>query len=234
MSRHRFRERWSLPGRRASPSEVGARMTAWLLDAVQALGGDLSWRTVDDLSREDDELVHRRLAMEGAEGSSLRARAQAELALSRGNRPGGSGRVELVRTRPWAHVRIDTHGGEEHWDVEAFGVTEVTFEALREAHARSMGEAAAVGGARKDAPDETPVILARGSGPDLAQWLSDLEAIGAEARREDDAVVVTSLAPPDLDELYEARVTLGEILAEAGEDDWEIRALEVLFALTAG
>ena len=40
VTRFRFRERWTVIGRRADPADVGQRMAAWLLDAVAVFGPD--------------------------------------------------------------------------------------------------------------------------------------------------------------------------------------------------
>ncbi|MGE3632883.1 MAG: hypothetical protein AB7P00_23505 [Sandaracinaceae bacterium] len=137
------RERWSLPGRRAAPEEVASRMTAFVMDAVPRLGADLSWRTAFDESSLGDRSIQRSLELVGARGEWELARASLELAVrADAERPALSGRIELVRAQPFVRIAIDTHAGEEHWDIEAHGLSEVTLEALRDVHARVMGEAA--------------------------------------------------------------------------------------------
>ncbi len=234
MSRARHRERWSLLGRRADPVDAGARLAGWLLDAVAILAPDASLRTVEDEARAGDEVVLRRLGLEGTRDGTLVARARCELALSRGERPSGAGRVELSRVAPWTRVTIDTHGGEEHWDVDAFGVTAATLDRLREAHAAVMGATPARGGARRDPPEPTPVRIVAADAAQARLWREDLAALPFDAAVDGATLAIAPARLRGLDEAFAAQVALGEILAEAGVEAWDERALVLLLALDAG
>ena len=87
------------------------------------------------------------------------------------------------------------------------------------------------GGARVDEAEALPLVLARGSAEDRTNWLDDLFSLGAEADVQGDAVRLLAMPLRNFDAAFEARVTLGEILSEAGHAAWEERALEVLLAL---
>ena len=66
-------------------------------------------------------------------------------------------------------------------------------------------------------------------------WTADLDDVGLPARvtleEETWEVRVEASEIANLDELDEARITLGEVLAEAGEEDWADVAEELLAQL---
>ncbi|MEZ4336956.1 MAG: hypothetical protein R3B82_10040 [Sandaracinaceae bacterium] len=232
-----YRARWSFVGQTRSFLDTGRLMARWSAQAIELLAPTLEWTsTVEQHS--DYELVE---SWESSHVVRYRADARGEgrselVAGGRGKKVGGSGRVTLTALRPFAFFEADGHCDVEHWDVLAGGVSETAIDAVRLLLEAEIGATAQVVVNELESFARSAVVVASTRDEDEARlWAGDLDDVGllADAEPEGDgwAVRIRASEVESLEALGEARVALGEVLAEAGHEDWSTRADAVLARL---
>lgn len=236
-----YRVRVSFPGETRSLLETGRAMARWAEAAVRILAPELSWESVVEehadfeLARQWQQTHVVRLSGAGDDGTE-RGRGESRLrAGGKGSRIGGTGRVVVRAVGPARQLVADNHCDVTHWDVSVGPIDREGLDRMIGALEEELGAEAQLSAAREDEAAIAPQVLVPDCDPeDAALWLRDLAEVGLTPRRDGDALWIESAALPDVDALEAARVTLGEILSEAGHDDWEERALEILLRLPPG
>lgn len=237
-----YRARLSFPDATRSLIETGRTMARFAELAVEVLAPELHWESAvlehadfGVLERWESSHVVRYAGTDDA--GTTRARGESRLtAGGRGSAVGGTGRIVVETIQPVRHLTIQNPCDVSHWDIDAGPLTEAQIEALRRCLEGVLGDRARPAGDRRDAVEPGAWTLVRGvSREDAALWREDLRACGLEARtdpEEDTVTLVLERATlADLEALHEARVTIGEVLSEAGHDDWEAQARWALMVL---
>jgi len=235
-----YRARVAFPGESRTLLETGRVMARWADVMVGVLAPELRWQSAVE-EHADYELIScwqasHIVSLSGhAPDGALRGRGESRLAAGgKGSRLGGTGRIAVDAVRPVRHLAVDNHCDVTHWDLEVGSISREQLDDLLEALEDAVGAEAELSSAREARVEPGERVLARGAtDEDLALWLRDLDESGLRARADGRDVVVEGADLADVEALREARVTLGEILAEAGHDDWEARALEALLHLPA-
>jgi hypothetical protein len=238
VERFTYRARVSFPGQSRPLLETGRVMARWAEHLVRVLAPELRWDSAVE-EHADYELLSRWQAshvvsLVGRDpDGTMRGRGESRLAAGgHGARLGGTGRIAIDTVRPVRHLAVDNHCDVTHWDLEVGSISRAQLDALLESLEAAVGADAQLSSAREAAVEPGERVLARqASDEDLALWLRDLDESGLQARADGRDVVVERAHLPDVEALREARVTLGEIYAEAGHDDWEERALDTLLHL---
>ncbi|MBX3272153.1 MAG: hypothetical protein KF729_17945 [Sandaracinaceae bacterium] len=232
-----YRARWSFVGQTRSLMDTGRLMARWGEQAAALVAPSLEWTAAveahaDYALTEAWEASH---VVRFEAGTRGEGRAQL-VAGGRGTKVGGSGRVSVASVDPFAYFDADGHCDVEHWDVSAGGVSEPVIEAARVLLEAEVGAPAAVVVHALERFERGPALVARTADEDEARlWAGDLDdaGIAAGVERDPEGWVVRARAASiaSLAQLVEARVTLGEVLGEAGHDDWAARAQALLARL---
>jgi len=234
-----YRARWSFVGQTRSLVRTGHLMARWAESAAALLAPELDWdAAVQEHSdyeldgRWETSHVVRLHAWTSAGGTSRLA------AGGREKRIGGSGRVVLRAVGPPRFLDVDAHCDVTHWDVRCGGVERAAVDAMMRILEEEVGAAATIGAEEVTGYQRGPRRVARTEDEgDALLWVGDLADVGLPARsRAVDGgyeVHVQASEIATLEELERARVTLGEVLAEAGSDDWAERAERLLVQVGA-
>lgn len=238
-----LRARLSFPGLSRSFAETGRAMSSFVSTTAAVLAPELAWsivaREVDDLARDDERWSARhvvRLAGVDREGAQ-RGRAEALLvAGGDAKRMGGNGLCTIETVGPARYLAVDNHCNVTHWDIHAAPLTMAQLTGVRRALEEILGAKSELGGERREAFARAAQVLASSAEPDEAGlWMEDLERAGLASRGLTAAhgvtVYVERASLADVDALDRARIALGEILGEAGHDDWDERARSLLVRL---
>ncbi|HJL15707.1 MAG TPA: hypothetical protein RMH99_08630 [Sandaracinaceae bacterium LLY-WYZ-13_1] len=230
-----FRARLSFPGESRSLLDTGRLMARWAERIVDVLAPELRWESA--VQEHADYAMPRRwqashvVQLTGIDETGVR-RGWGESRLAaggKGSRLGGTGRIVIETVRPVRHLSVDDHCDVTHWDLRVGAVTRAQLDALIEALEDEIGAEGRLSRGRESAvTGEAPRLVTVDDAEDRDLWLRDLADAGLRGRVDGSTLRVVSAALPDVDALFAARVTLGEILAEAGHEDWEDRALDVL------
>ena len=235
-----LRVRLSFPDRTRPLDETAAIMSEWARAVAPVLAPELRW---DARLVESGPLGggarwgHRHvLALSGASGGVERGRGEVRLvAGGDAARLGGNGLLELETVSPVRYLLVDNHCNVTHWDLAVAPIDELAFDRARRALEDALGARARLGGERKEPLVRAPQIVATASADEAALWIEDLASVGIACRGQTTPDGVTVIAErADLDDvaaLAEARVVLGEVLGEAGHEDWLERARELLVRL---
>jgi hypothetical protein len=217
-------------------------MEVWSLEVASVLAPELRWQA-ETVAREDRldegqwETTRRvRLVGRGRDGVE---RGRGEVRLEAGGtltQVGGHGLIELEAVRPVRYLVADNHCDVTHWDVLASPVDEAGAEALVRSLERVLGRELERGGERRDPVARVAQLLGSADTEEAALWMEDLDAASIAARGQamPDGRIAVLLEDTDLDDVFdleEARITLGELLSEAGHDDWQERARALLARL---
>lgn len=242
MSLFVLRARLSFPGQTRALPETGRAMDAWAREAARVLAPELRWQVYvdedEDLEGEDRWGTTHVSRIEGEDGEgALKGEGEAHLAAGGDSKKvGGNGLIELQAVGPYRYLLADNHCDVTHWDIEAAPIREEQLVELRRALESVIGEKCEIGGERLDPIERGAQLLAKdASAEDAALWMEDLESVGITCRGHASGDTMTlfvekaSLA--DVEALREARVVLGEILSEAGHEDWHERARQLLVQL---
>lgn len=242
MSRFELRVRLSFPGLSRSLPETGQAMEAWAHAAARILAPELRWsaevRERGD-AVDDSRWASTRVVRLSGRTPDETPRGRGEVRLAAGGdlaQVGGNALVELEAVRPVRYLVADNHCDVTHWDLLASPVDEGQIEALVRALEAILGQDSERGGERRDPVSASTQRIGPATAEDAAIWLEDLEAVGLSARGQAsaDGSLAVFVERSQLDEvldLEEARTTLGEILAEAGHEDWYERARALLARL---
>ncbi len=233
-----YRARWSFVGQTRSLLQTGRLMARWAEQAAELIAPGAGWEATvkehaDFELSEQWESSHVVLLRAGERGAG-RSRLTAG---GRGKSVAGTSQVTLRTLAPLAYFEADGHCNVEHWDVRAGGIDETVLDAIRLILEQEIGAVAARSVGQLETYERGPVEVADTTHEDEARlWMDDLEDTGLPATvqaRADGAWVVSIVRSElrRLDELERARITLGEVLAEAGHDDWSARCDEVLAQL---
>lgn len=232
-----YRARWSFVGQTRSLLDTGRLMARWSEQAFELLAPELGF-TAEVEEHADYALTE---AWETSHVVRFRAVGRAEgrsqlVAGGRGTKVGGSGRVTLATWGPFAFFEADGHCDVEHWDVLAGGVTERALDGARALLEGEIGAPAEIVVTELERFDRGEIAVASTEDPDEARlWAGDLEDARLLARVDAEGgrytVRVAACEASTLEELGEARVTLGEVLAEAGHEDWSARVDRLLARL---
>lgn len=229
-----YRARWSFAGETRSLMDTGRLMARWSEQVVDSLAPALPWSAnveehadFDLIERwETSHVVRFEAGERGLAISRLRAGG-------RDKRVGGTGRLTVHTVGPVTFFEADGHCNVEHWDIRAAGVEPTALDAARVLLEGEVGAPAEVVVASHEEYARGPLEIARTADEDEARmWAGDLDDVGLVAALDPHdggfSVRVTAHEITTLDALEEARVTIGEILAEAGHEDWSRRADELL------
>lgn len=232
-----YRARWSFVDQTRPLLETGRLMARFGEAAARSLAPDLEWRTQVE-EHADFEMVERWEAshvvtLYGGENGLGASKLQAG---GRGRRVGGMGRVTLSTASPTRFLEVDGHCDVTHWDVRLGGVSAAEVGALRAALEAELGAGATESDVRTTSYERGPREIARTTDEaDALLWAGDLDDVGLIARSEPDGedfvVRIESSEIATIEDLEAARITLGEVLAEAGHEDWTERADELLVQL---
>lgn len=237
------RVRLSFPGETRALAETAAIMEAFARSAARVLAPELSWSaetTAHDEHADDARWASTHVVRLLGRDSEGTQRGRGEVHLSAGgdaSRVGGNGLIELETVRPARFLLADNHCDVTHWDLVASPLDEDTFSGVQSALERAVGRPAERGGERREPFTPSAQLLAEGaSAEDAALWIEDLGSVGLRSRghaaRPDAlAVLVESADLEDILDLEDARTTLGEVLGEAGHEDWYERARSLLARL---
>lgn len=244
MTSFELRARVSFPGVSRDFAGTGRAMAAWAEAAARALAPELAWRA--EIAEDDDLASGERwgsshvvvLTGEDADGVRRGRGKSLLIAGGKGSRIGGNGLVEIETVRPARYLGADNHCNVEHWDLVAAPIDERTFDAIRSALEDAVGERARVAGERRDPIEPgAQLIVSSASAEDIAVWIEDLATAGLAARGQAAergiALFLERASLEDVGALERARVTLGEVLSEAGREDWDERWRELLVRLPA-
>ncbi|MFK7987803.1 MAG: hypothetical protein AB8I08_17430 [Sandaracinaceae bacterium] len=233
---HEVAIRYSFPGLTASLMDTGRAMASFAELAVEALAPELSWahavrEHADYGALERWEATHV-VAFEGrSPGGELLGRAESRLvAGGQGSRIGGSARIVVESVRPTRVYRIETPCDVTHWDLVGGPVQPSELDAVRRLLETTLERGSEATVIRKTALVREPQRLS-GAAEDLAVWAKDLARVGIETERDGEGLRMLRGTFDDLDALQAARVTLGEIAAESGKEDWDDAALGHLLRL---
>ncbi len=232
-----YRARWSFVGQTRSLLDTGRLMARWSEQAFELLAPELAFSAHVE-EHADYALTE---AWETSHVVRFRAAGRAEgrsqlVAGGRGTKVGGTGRVTLASVGPFAFFEADGHCDVEHWDVLAGGVTERALDGARALLEGEIGGPAEIVVTELERFERGEIAVASTDDEDEARlWAGDLEDARLVARAEPDGarwtVRVTACEAATLEELGEARVSLGEVLAEAGHEDWSTRVDPLLARL---
>jgi hypothetical protein len=239
-----WRARLSFPGATRSLLETGRLMARWAEELAEIVGPELTWEArVEehaDLALVDHWEASHVVTLIGRDAKGVeRGRGESRLtAGGRGQRIGGSGRITLEAVGPLRRLDVTNTCDVTHWDVTTGALDETRVDAARVLLEALVGLPAHVSGDRwAPAEDALRVIAEDPAEDDVDTWLGDLDDVDVLARLEQDAgssaLIVEGASIADMDALREARLVLGEVLAEAGHEDWEERANLLLVLLTA-
>lgn len=234
-----YRARWSFLGDTRPLLQTGRSMARWAEAAAGVLAPELEWAArvqehadLDLVDRwETSHVVRFTAAAVGGGVSRL-------VAGGRKHRIGGSSRVELRALAPMRYLDADSHCDVTHWDVRLGGIDEAAVRAIRLLLEAELESRAAVANEHVMEYERGPRIAALTDDEEDARlWAGDLEDAGlaAVAGRLEDGweVRVESSGLASLDDLEQARITLGEVLAESGVEDWAEQADELLAQLSS-
>jgi len=221
-----YHARWSFLGQNRSLIDTGRLMARWAEAAAELLAPELAWETRVQ-EHADFELIER---WETSHVVYLLAgtMGKGESRLVAGGRRthvGGSSRIVVRTASPTRFLEVDSHCDVTHWDVRAAGVERAAVDAMRARLEQELGVTATLGGERGESYDRGPrrVALTHDEA-DARMWAGDLDDVGLPSgvsrRDEGWEVLVQASEIRELGGLDEARVTLGEVLAEAGEESW--------------
>ncbi len=241
-TRYELRARLSFPEHSRGLDETASVMSEWAREAAAVIAPELRWdaQIVERGSPAGSARWGRRhvvkLAGTTDEGTT---RGRGEVLLAAGGdatRVGGNALVEIEAVGPTRYLLADNHCNVTHWDLIAAPLEELQIDRLRRALEEAVGASAKVGGERREplAP-AAQVVVASATAEDAATWMEDLALAGIACRGSTTAERVTLIAEratlTDVDALAAARVALGEVLSEAGHDDWHERARDLLVRL---
>ena len=229
-----YRARWVFSGETRSLMDTGRLMARWSEQVVDALAPDLEW-SANVEEHADFELVEQWetshvVRFEAGEAGLGISRLRAG---GREKRIGGTGRLTVRTVAPLSFFEADGHCNVEHWDIRAAGVDATALDAAQRLLEGEVGKPAAVSVATREEYERGPVEVARSGDEDEARmWTGDLDDVGLASAcgvHEGEWIVqMTASEIATLEALEEARVTVGEILAEAGHEDWAQRADDLL------
>lgn len=233
--------RLSFPGLSRSLEETGRAMAAWARAAAGVLAPELTWTTA---SEESEDLggdarwgtsVSAELTGRDADGAALGC-ARVRLAVGGDtSTAGGSSSIEIETVRPYRYLAADNHCDVTHWDLVAAPLTELGIAALRRNLEEVLGRQAELGGERREPIELAAQLLTAAEPEDAAVWIEDLRSVGIASRGhagpEGVGVFLERASIEDVGALEEARVVLGEVLSEAGHEDWHERTRHVLVRL---
>ena len=235
--------RLSFPGLTRPLEATGEAMAVWTRAAAKVLAPELTWRTESEEREhlDDDGRWGARFLLElaGTRPDGARhGRARMRLAVGGDKaRAGASSSIEIETIAPARHLHADNHCDVTHWDVRASPVTADDIDALRLALEGLLERHAEAGGERRERIERGAQLLGRTDAEEAALWIDDLRSVGIEARGHTSAggvsVLVERACIDDIATLDEARVVLGEVLSEAGHEDWYERARHLLVRLPA-
>lgn len=237
--------RLSFPGLSLPLDETGRAMAAWTQAAASILAPELTWTTTTE-EKEDlgtDARWGTRIFVELiGRDPNAKTHGRARLRLAVGGdatRAGASSSIEIETVQPPRHLHADNHCDVTHWDLTAAPVTEAQVDALRRALEDVLERSAKVGGERRDPLERAAqLVTTSAEAGDAALWIEDLASVGIESRghatAEGVSVFLERMAMDDVEDLDEARVVLGEVLSEAGHEDWHERARRLLVRLPGG
>lgn len=201
-------------------------MARWSEQAAELIAPGLDW-TATVAEHADFELAE---AWEASHVVRYQAGSHGEgvsqlTAGGRGKKIGGAGRITLRSIRPFAFFEADGHCDVEHWDIVAGGITEQALDAVRLLLEAEIGARANVALGAMEQFELGLVDVATTDDEEEARlWAGDLDDVGliarADAHESGWMVRVEVSEVGSLVELQEARVTLGEVLAEAGHQEW--------------
>ncbi len=219
-------------------------MRAWTDAAARILAPELDWRADpgrhEDLGRGDCFGERHVAALHGAAEGAVRGGAEARLVAGGGAKKiGGNGLVEIEAVAPLRYLTADNHCNVEQWDLVAAPIDERQRDALVRALEDAVGaEATLTELGRETIEAGARPLVAAARADDAALWMEDLASVGVTCRGhatdEGLSVFAERATIDDLDALEEARITLGEVLGEAGHDDWHERWRELLVRLPGG
>jgi hypothetical protein len=242
MSGFDLRVRLSFPGLSSSLSETAKAMEEWALASARVLAPELRWTTEVRQRGEETDDTHwsstHVVRLHGTARDGAR-RGRGEVRLAAGGdmaQMGGNGLVEIEALGPTRYLVADNHCDVTHWDVVACAVDDAQIESLARALESTLGRRAERGGERRDPIARSAQVVGHAASEDAALWIEDLDAVGLGCRGHagPDGRVMVMIEHADLEEildLEEARVTLGEVLGEAGHEDWYERARALLARL---
>jgi hypothetical protein len=241
MTAYELRARLSFPGQTRALSETASVMEAWARVAARILAPELTWiATLEESEEIEGEGRWGTAFVVRLEGSDAHgaARGRGEVRLTAGGdrkRLGGNGLVEIETVRPTRYLLADNHCNVAHWDLSVVPVTDAQLEGLRHALEELIGHRAEIGGERRHELVRGAQLVASGSSDDAVVWMEDLESVGLSCRGhangERFTILVERGALRDVEELREARIALGEVLSEAGDEDWHERSRSFLARL---
>lgn len=233
--------RLSFPGLSRSLEETGRAMAAWTREAARVLAPELAWATAneqsEDLGGEERWGTSVTAELTGTDGSGAAlGRARVRLAVGGDtSTAGGSSLIEIEIVSPYRYLAADNHCDVTHWDLVAAPLSELGIAALRRKLEEVLGSQAEIGGERRDPIELAAQLLTATEPEDAAVWIEDLRSVGIESRGhagpEGVGVFLERASIEDVGALDEARVVLGEVLSEAGHDDWHERTRRVLARL---
>ncbi|GAB5541879.1 MAG: hypothetical protein SangKO_016390 [Sandaracinaceae bacterium] len=231
----RWRARWVFAGQTRSLLDTGRLMARWAEDAAGVLAPELEWvaqvREHADFGLPGQWQASHVVDLFALRGGRTVGSGESRLAAGgKGQRIGGSARVEVESVGPVRRLVVDNGCDVARWDVDVGGANARTIDAMRVLLEGEIGAQAALEDERCEPLSDEPVRL-DGEPEDLALWAEDLRAAGLSAEKRAGGLVVSRARLSDVEALRAARVTLGEIFAEAGHEDWEDRALEALLSL---
>ena len=239
-----WRGRLSFPGATRSLLETGRLMARWAEDLAELVGPELTWESQveehADLALVDHWEASHIITLIGRDAEGVeRGRGESRLmAGGRGHRIGASGRIVVEAVSPLRRLDVTNSCDVTHWDVMMGALDETAVDAARVLLEELVGMPAHVAGGRWAPTDEALRVIARDPDEDeIDTWLGDLEDVDVAARLDQDAGASALIAEratiEDIETLGEARLVLGEVLAEAGHEDWEERTSLLLLLLTA-
>lgn len=237
-----LRTRLSFPDQSRGLDETAAVMSAWARAAAAVLAPELRWNAEilesGELGRGARWGARHVVRLVGHDDDAVeRGRGEVRLvAGGDGKRVGGNGLVEIESVAPVRRLSADNHCNVTHWDLVAAPLDELQIDRMRRALEDALGVRAQLGGERRAPLSRTAQIVARDArADDAAVWMEDLGSVGVTCRGLTTAEGVTVIAERALlasvTALAEARVVLGEVLSEAGHDDWHERARDLLVRL---
>ena len=233
-----YRARWSFVGHTRSLLDTGRCLARFGEQAARLLVPDLDWsarvQAHSDLEVADRWETSHVVDLCGGAGARGCARLMAG---GRGKRVAGASTLTLETLRPLTFIEINSHCNVEHWDVCGLGVELSVLDAMRAALEAELGATGEVFVGERRGFSRGPREIASTESQDEAQlWAADLDEAGLASsvteRGSRFAVAVTESRVQTFERLTEARVTLGEVLAEAGHEDWRARGDELLAQLT--
>ena len=231
----RVRARWVFAGQSRSLLDTGRLMARWAEDAAALLAPELEWtaqvREHADYGLPGQWQASHVVGLVAEDDGRTVGLGESHLAAGgKGQRIGGSGRVIVETCAPVRRLVVDNGCDVTRWELDAGAVDARALDAMRALLEAELGIPAAVEETAREPLEPEPLRL-DGSAEDLALWEPDLRAAGLTAQRSGGGLLVERARFADVAALHAGRITLGEIFAEAGFDDWEERALDALLSL---